>query len=365
MFDLTGGSLPEDVAPSPVGASNQFISNYEQDIKAFIQWRNNDVSFVAADHWLVSMLTALAQKVGYDLSRTVEDIYRRCGFLSNEIAMTFGFTAQSNHGRMHIGDSGNKTIYLIGESPFRRGVTRSTPYSNMVPVRYLSHDSTNLTLGSNAESEDLIGLGFDVVEIDLGLLMLQYTLWMKEQMDSEERDKRTPQMFVSMHVLPKLKFSQYAIAIMNRCCAIAEGNPVNNQVIRLSKSYINRTEAGQKIFETFTRLMMSKKVTFEHLMGTLPVPLVGSLGRVTSIGEYAPTSQVTWALVISRYNVLRYLWALARMAPDRAREYPTNDVKRIFVRITSSNGMSSALDRRTYTDVINKLDALLDQALTA
>jgi hypothetical protein len=235
----------------------------------------------------------------------------------------------------------------------------------MVPVRYLSHDSTNLTLGSNAESEDLIGLGFDVVEIDLGLLMLQYTLWMKEQMDSEERDKRTPQMFVSMHVLPKLKFSQYAIAIMNRCCAIAEGNPVNNQVIRLSKSYINRTEAGQKIFETFTRLMMSKKVTFEHLMGALPVPLVGSLGRATSIGEYAPTSQVTWALVISRYNVLRYLWALARMAPDRAREYPTNDVKRIFVRITSSNGMSSALDRRTYVDVVNKLDALLDQALTA
>lgn len=363
MFDLTGGSLPEDIAPSPVGASNQFISNYEQDIRGFIQWRNVDVSFVAADHWMVSMLTALAQKVGYDLSRSVEDIYRRCGFLSNEIAMTFGFTAQSNHGRMHVGDSGNRTVYLIGESPFRRGVTRGTPYSDMVPIRYLSHDSTNLTLGNNAESEDLIGLGFDVIEIDLDLLMLQYTLWMREQLASEERDKRTPQMFVGMHVLPKLKFSQYSIAIMNRCCAIAEGNPVSNQVVRLSKSYINRTEAGQKIFETFTRLMMSKKVKFEHLIGTLPVPMVGSLGVATSVGQYSPTSQVTWALVISRYNLLRYLWALGTMEPERAREYPINDIKRIFVRITSSNGMSSALDRRTYLSVVQKLDALLDQAM--
>jgi len=363
MFDLTSGSLPEEVAASPVGASNQFISNYEQDIKSFIDWRNRDVSSVPPDHWMVSLLTTLAQKAGYDLSRTVEDIYRRCSFLSNEIAMTFGFTAQTNNGRMHIGDSGNRTIYLLGESPFRRGVTRNTPYTDMVAIRYLSHDSTNLTLGSSAESEDLIGLGFDVVEIDLGLLMLQYTLWMREQLASADPDKRSPQMFVSMHVLPKLKFSQYAIAIMNRCCAIAEGNPVNNQVIRLSKSYINRTEAGQKIFETFTRIMMDKKVKFEHLIGTLPVPLVGSLGRATSVGNYAPTAQVTWVLVISRYNLLRYLWALSNMAPDRGREYPTNDVRRIFVRIISANGMSSALDNRTYKDVVAKLDALIDQAM--
>lgn len=363
MFDLTGGSLPEDVEVSPVGASRQFIENYTQDIQAYLKWKATDVSDVPADHWMVSMLTTLAQKVGYDLSRTVEDIYRRAGYLANEIAMTFGFTSQSNAGRIHIGDSGNKTVYLIGESPFRRGVTRSTPYWDMNPIRFLSHDSTNLTLGNNAESEDLIGLGLDVIEIDLGLLMLQYTLWMREQLASEEKYKRTPQMYVAMHVLPRLKFSQYAIAIMNRCCAIAEGLPVNNVPVRLSKSYIDRTASGQKIFETFTKIMLSKQTTFEKLIGTLPVPLVGTLGRATSVGQYAPTAQVTWALVLGRYNLLRYLWALGRVEPNHSKMYPINDIRRIIGRVLGANGMSAALDRRTFQDVAMKLDALLSQAM--
>lgn len=365
MFDLIGGSLPEDAKPTPVGASNQFISNFELDIKSYIDWRNRDIGFVPPDHWMVSLLVTLATKLGYDLQRTVDDIYRRAGFLANEIAMTFGMTSQSTTGRVHIGDNGNRTVYLFGESPFRKGVTRNTPYTDMIAIRYLSHDSTNLTIGSNAEAEDLIGLGLDVIEIDLGLLMLQYTLWMREQLASEEQAKRTPQIFVGMHVLPKLKHSQYAIAAMNRCTAIAEGLPVNDVVTRLSKSFINRTQVGQTIFESFTRIILSKQVTWDYLIGTLPVPMVGTLGTACKLSQYAPTSQVTWALVLARYNLLRYLWALSRVEPTRAKSFPVNDVRRVIIRVLSSNGMSTALDSRLLKDVTMKLEDLIDRSFNA
>lgn len=367
MFDLIGGKLQEDVKPTPVAASNQFISNFELDIKSYIDWRNRDISFVPVDHWMVSLLTTLAQKLGYDLSRSVEDIYRRAGFLANEIAMTFGFTTGSNMGRLHIGDNGNKTIYLLGESPMRVGVTRTTPYTDMVAIRYLSHDSTNLTIGSSAEAEELIGLGMDAIEIDLGLLMLQYTLWMKEQLESNvEVAKRTPQIFVGMHVLPKLKVSQYAIAMMNRCCAIAEGLPVNDIAYRLSKAFNNRTSVGQNICEAFTGLMLSKNnVTFEYLIGTLPVPMVPTLGVACALTEYPPTQQVTWALVLSRYNLLRYLFALARIEPTRAKQYPANDIRRAIVRMASSGALRTVLSGSSYKDVEGKLEAIILQCFNA
>jgi hypothetical protein len=363
MFDLIGGTLQEDVKPTPVGASNQFISNFELDIRSYIDWRNRDISFVAADHWMVSMLTTLSQKLGYDLSRSVEDIYRRAGFLANEIAATFGYTTESNTGRLHIGDNGSKTIYLIGESPMRTGVTRTTPYTDMIAIRYISHDSTNLTMGCPAEAEALIGLGIDVIEIDLGLLMLQFTLWMKEQLAMPGGDdKRTPQIFVGMHVLPKLKHSQYAIALMNRCCAIAEGLPVNDSFHRLSKAFSDRTQSGQSIYESFTRLMLSRNnVTFEYLLGTLPVPMMPTLGVACRIPQVAPTRQITWALILSRYNLIRYLFALAKVEPGRATQYPVNDIRRVINRMLGDNGLRAALSSGQAKDVEIKLAALIDQ----
>lgn len=364
MFDLIGRKLLEDVKPTPVAASNQFIANFELDIKAYLDWRNRDISSVPADHWMVSLIFTLGQKLGYDLDRTVEDVYRRVGFLTTEIASTFGFTTVSNAGRLHIGDSGNTTIYLVGESPFRSGVTRLTPYEDIVPIRYLSHDSTNLCMGSPAEAEPLIGLGMDSIELDLGLLMLQFTLWTKAQMESGETDLRTPQFFVAMHVLPKLKCSQYAIAFMNRITAIAEGLPVNDTNYRLSKAFPNRSQVGQNVLESISRIILSRDVSFEYLLGVLPVPVMRSLGQVVTLPDYLPTRQVTWALVLSRYNLLRYLFAMARVDVFRAKRWPVNDIRRVITRMINDGGLRMTLGMSAREEVQRKLEDLVVQSFS-
>jgi hypothetical protein len=359
MFDLIGGKLRVDAKPTPVGSSTQFVTNYELDIRTYIDWRNRDIAFVPADHWMVSLILELGQKLGYDLDRTVEDIYRRVAFLTREISSTFGFTTSANAGRLHIGDQGNTTIYLVGESPRRLGVTRNTPYTDIIAIRYLSHDSTNLTMGSKAIAESRIGLGLDSIEIDLGLLMLQYTLWTREQLASGETDLRTPQIFVGMHVLPKLKASQYAIAMMNRITAIAEGLPVSDVYYRLSQSYVNRTQGGQSILESISKIILGRDVTFEFLLGMLPVPMSETLADVLTLPEGLPTRQNTWALVLSRYNALRYLWALTRMDASRAGRYPVNDIRRVIFRMINDGGLSVALGSAVRSNVQDKLEDLV------
>lgn len=362
MFDIVSGKLPVDVKPSPVSASSLLIQNFEMDIRNYIDWRNRDVSSVPVDHWMVSLIFTLGQKLGYDLNRSVEDIYRRVDFLSNEIAMTFGFTTMANPGRLHIGDSGNTTIYLIGKSPLRKGVSRTTPYADMVPIRYLSHDSTNVSMGSPAEKEELIGLGMDAIEIDLGLLMLQFTLWTKEQVESGETDLRNPQMFVGMHVLPKLKFSQYAIAFMNRIAATAEGLPTNDTFYRLSKGFADRTRDCQNIISQLAEVYLKRDVTFEYLLGSLPVPMMGTLGVAGTIPEYIPTRQITWALVLSRYNLVRYLFALGRVDPVRAKRYPVNDIRRVINRLINDGGLRQTLGISQRKDIEAKLDDLITRS---
>ena len=328
-------------------------------------WRNRDVTSVPADHWLVSVIFTLGQKLGYDLERTVEDIYRRVDFLSNEIAMTFGFTTMSNTGRLHIGDSGSTTIYLIGKSPMRKGVTRNTPYIDMVPIRYISHDSTNVTIGSPAEAEDLVGLGIDVIELDLGLLMLQFTLWTKEQLESGETDLRSVLQFVAMHVLPKLKRSQYAIAMMNRITAIAEGMPVSDTFYRLSKSFPDRTRDCQAILSALSEIYLDRDLTFEYLIGSLPVPMMGTLGIASSCPDYLPTRQVTWALVLARYNLVRYLFALGRVDPTRAKRYPVNDIRRIINRLMNDGGLRQVIGISQRKDIEARLEDLIVRSFPA
>lgn len=362
MFDLIGGKLREDVKPTPVAASEQFIRNFELDIKAYLDWRNEDISFVPVDHWMVSLLFTLGQKLGYDLERSVSDIYRRVAALTNEVSSTFGFTTVSNAGRLHIGDSGNTTIYLVGESPLRAGVSRTTHYKDIVAIRYLSHDSTNLTIGSPAEAERLIGLGMDVIELDLGLLMLQFTLWTKAQLESGETDLRTPQLFIGMHVLPKLKYSQYALAMMNRITAIAEGLPVSDTSYRLSKAFANRSQVGQNVLDSISKIILGRDVTFEYLLGFFPVPMMTSLGQAMTIPEYLPTRQVTWALVLSRYNLLRYLFALGRVDPIRAKRYPVNDIRRIITRMINDGGLRQTLGISARMDMEAKLEDLITRS---
>lgn len=362
MFDLIGGRLPEDIKPSPVGISPPYIQNLETDIRAYIRYRAQAVSAVPADHWLVSLLNTLGQKVGYDLNRSVEEIYSRVHFLTHEIATTFGLTTMGTAGRIHIDDTGNPTIYLVGESYRRLSVTRLTPYYEIVPVRFISHDSTSLALTGEPIAEPLIGLGMDVIELDLGLLMLQYTLWIREQLASEEESKRTPQMFVAMHVLPQLKASQFSLALMNRCTAIAEGLPVLDASVRTSQTFIDRSITGHKVAEAFTEIILRKDVTFEYLLGTLPIPLSPSLATTLSIPECLPTRQVTWALILARYNALRYLFALCRVDPIRAKRYPVNDIRRAITRMQNDGGLRQSLPPALREEVELKLDDIITRS---
>lgn len=362
MKKLLDGTLPipnSGVMNSPVAAMALALSNLSRDITEYLRWTRTDVTHVPADHWLVSYLIIASGKLGYRPDLSPMESFNRTDFLTEELSRTFGFTTEYNAGRLHIGDNGSVTVYVVGKSPRRSQITMNTPYWAMTAVRYLAHSSTSLAMGNHAEPEDLIGSGYDVIELDLGILHYQVTRFTEYWLSHNPESPRSLQQFVAMDVLPKLKQSQYDIAIMNRLTAMVNHVPVSMTVPRLPKSFPDRHREMDNALMMHLDFVMGRELSFEMAIGFLPTTLGNNPFKVLSFDEYLPTRQMGWALLITRFNLLSYLFTICRVDRDRSRRWPIGEIKRAIKRIDNDSGLGVVLNLSARKEFRAKLQALL------
>lgn len=367
MKKLLDGSLPElpngKVLNNPVAAMTLALSNLSRDIVEYLRWTRTDVTHVPADHWLVSYLIIATSKLGYKPELTPQESFNRTDYLTEELARVFGFTTEYNAGRLHIGDNGAVTIYVVGKSQRRKQINANTPYWNMVPLRFLAHSSTSLAMGNHAEPEDLVGSGFDVIELDLAILHYQATKFTEFWLSHSPDAPRSLQQFVAMDVLPKLKQSQYDIAIMNRMVAMVTHAPVSMTVPRLPKSFPDRHREMDNVLKMHLDFILGRELTFEQAIAFIPTPLGNNPFITLSFDEYLPTRQIGWALLITRYSLLTYLFTICRVDKDRSRRWPIGEIKRAIKRIDNDSGMSVVLNlsaRREFKDKLNGLLSMVE-----
>lgn len=362
MKKLLDGLLPVpagSIATNKVARTDLAINNLSRDIAEYLSWKQVDVTSVAADHWLISYLTIATGKIGYHTDLDPRESFTRTDFLTEELARAFGFTTEYNAGRLHIGDNGAVTIYIVGKSPRRKQINARTPYWKMTPMRYISHGSTNLSMGSMAEPEELVGSGFQVIEIDLAILHLQAIRFMEFWMKQNPESPRGLQMMVSMHVLPRLKLSQYDIAIMNRLTAIVQSSPYNNQVVRLSKSFPDRHREVHNVLEDLAKVLVGRELSFEAALAAIPAPLNNSMFITLSMDDYSYSRQINWAVLIARIDLLIYCFAICRVDPLRSKRWTVlNDIKRTIKRIENDSGFSQVLALSMRQELRNKIDDL-------
>lgn len=350
-----GGQTMSSVAGMPLA-----LSNFSRDITEYLRWCRTDVKAVPADHWLVSYLIIATSKIGYDYTLTPQASFTRSDFATEELSRAFGFTTEYNAGRLHIGDNGAVTLYIVGKSPRRKEINANTPYWAMTAMRFLGHSSTSLSLGNHADPEEYIGCGFDVVEIDLAILHYQTVQFMRYWSVTAPDNPRNIQMMVAMDVLPRLKLSQYDIAIMNRMTATAKGFPVSKEQVRLSKSFPDRILEMDRALVAHTHFLTGRDIPFETAIGALPFVLGNNPFKVLSLDDYSYSRSINWAVLIARYGLLDYLFAICRVEPGRSARYPVNDIARTITRINGDNGLAQTLSSSARRDFKEKLGALLD-----
>lgn len=363
MKKLLEGKLPVPtgtLTSNKVARSDLAMSNLTRDIVEYLRWKRTDVTAVAADHWLVSYLIIATSKIGFH-DHDPKESFTRTDFLTEELSRAFGFTTEYNAGRLHIGDNGAVTVYIVGKSPRRNQIVASTPYWKMTPLRYISHQSTNLSMGSMAEPEELVGSGFDVIEIDLAILHYQALSFLRFWEKQNPETPRSLQMLVSMDILPRLKLSQYDIAIMNRMTSMANSGPVNNEVIRLSKSFPDRHGEVSGALTSLVKVLLGRELSFEQAIAAIECPLGNSSFITLSMDDYAYTRQVNWAVLLGRVNLLQYLFAICRIEPLRSKRWPVNDIKRTIVRINNDGGFNQTLGLSMRKDIKEKLQDFIDR----
>lgn len=364
MKKILDGQLPipnGGQTNTSIAGMNLALSNLTLDITEYLRWTRTDVTAVGANHWLVNYLLIATGKLGYRHELSPQESFNRTDFATEELARAFGFTSESNAGRLHIGDNGAVTIYVIGKSPRRKQVNQNTPYWEMVPMRYLSHGSTSLAMGNHAEPEDGIGCGIQVIELDLSLLHYQAIQFMNYWYTKSPDNPRSLQQMVSMNVLARLKLSQYDIASMNRMMAKAKGLPVNNLPVRLSKSFPDRHPEMDRVLTAHTQFLLGQELSFEGAIAALDFPLKNNPFKVLSFDDYSYSRAITWALLIARFGLVDYLFAICRVTKERSGKWPVNDIKRTITRISNDSGFNQALSYSERSAVREHIDSILKQ----
>ena len=365
MKKLLDGNIlysPSQQLESPVASTALAMSNLSRDISTYIQWRNQDVTHVPADHWLVSYLLIAISKIGYNPTLTIQETLKRADSVSTELARVFGFTTEYSAGRLHIGDNGDTTVYLIGKSPYRKVINDTTPHWNIVPLRFLSHSSTSMSMGNHAEAEELIGSGYTVIELDLGLLHYQAVQFINYWTTRNPEAPRNLQQLVAMHVLPKLKQSQYDIALMNRITALVQAGPLNSKQYRLTKSFADRHTEIDHTLTAIAKAALVKELSFTQAISLLPTPLKNNPFITLSFNDYLETRNIGWALLVTRYGLMDYLFNICRVDANRSKRWPIDAFSRQIRRMVNSGTMSAVLNLSDREAFMNKVKALLEMA---
>lgn len=365
MNKLLDGKIqynPGQLLESPVASMSLALSNLSKDIATYVHWMNKDVTHVAADHWLVSFINIALGRIGYRPEMTPQEIFQRADLLSTELARVFGFTTEYSAGRLHISDNGAVTVYVIGKSPYRKKVLTTTQHWELVPMRYLAHSSTSLSMGNHAEPEELVGCGYDVIELDLGILQYQAVQFMNYWTTRNPEAPRNLQQLVAMHVLPKLKQTQYDIAIMNRLTNMINGGPINNTVYRLPKTFADRHAEMDRNLQQVLDFALGRELSFTQAISLLPTALKNNPFVTLSYDDYLETSAIGWALLLARYGLLNYLFSICRVEASRARRWPINAFERQVRRLLNTNTLSAVLNLTNRKEFMDKLQVLFDQA---
>lgn len=259
------------------------------------------------------------------------ELYDRAITRAPYVARTLDFTSDVAKGRLnryHIYSCANSLNLNIYDyiSPF----TSTPKWREIKPVNTVWIDSPYVDMAVPPDVKET--LSFSAVSVDLPKLVLMYRGFLddRKRILAEQNGQLLlgEENFVAMYVLPSMLESQVDISAVSATQALYYGNYETQRAV---KSAIYLPGYGSE-FEKIAKYALDRidgaKMQYIHMLQHIPAVYRDSAAQTLILPSLAPTTQVNWALLISRLATIMFLIDVGgKAARDTNRGY-INDLKR-------------------------------------
>jgi hypothetical protein len=333
-----------------------------RDINKLVKYRQLNQKGVRSDHLLVKTLQSLNIPYNGNL-----DIYRgQIESRANSIGGNLGYSSNLQRGKVFFGKQanfyGNKTVELVIASTDDFDLTDAEiEWPSWRPVRVLAHPRSDINIevidGTNHFSES----GMVVVEVNIPMLACQYQLWKLSQVESTV--KQTVTQFVTGYPLTNAIYSHLDISIFNRISRTLFKEPYGTAKDAVPFFTTDSTSFLDKYIKDIVGRFTKASLTWEDALRNIPSLIDEDMLNVHRLPKMPMTSQVIWAMVGARMNVVSFLVKLR----DVGGHYTSiNDVimlRRSLVDIESgkllSNGVPKPIAEYYEQFIVNRIEHYL------
>lgn len=336
---FTEGYQPRSsVAKAP---KDQYIrSNVKLSAQRVRDYWTSNIHDVRSDHPLVQAIKHLSS-----WQQTPVDLYDIAEGRAPYLAKNFKFTTDYNRGSfeaLSIYGSQNSMIYAA--SDYIRPYQAVDNWKTLQPVTCLWKDSDvlDISVPSQTKGKDQL---FSAVKVDMPMLALMYKGFKHEQARDADAATYGPEEFVGTWVLPSMIESQIDKTAVSALISIYEGTYQSSS--RVDLNYYVSSYASE--FESVAKFVLDRisdtRMPYLQVLQNIPVIFGDNAQTAMTLPNYAPTTQVDWAMFATRMRLINFLLDVGGKTGQRTNLGFTEQLKKYVRSIRSSgipfNSMSS------------------------
>lgn len=333
---------------------------YEREINKIKEWRHNRVSAVKSNHLLVRLLDTASIPVEYDLDRYMEVAVTRSPY----VARHFNFTGSIHYGAFFEGvfyGPGNLELILFSDEEFdyRNSIN---DWQQITAVNVLLHPISDLGLFLPNGSHNSTDTGLVVIEINLPLLLIQYRYFLLEQLgktSTADTSLLSTAHFVSQYVLPNMLTSHTELVILNRLMNLYYGAPMGSALQRYPFAVIDYSDKMDRVLQDIIKRMKDRPLSYFANLKTIPTIFASDMQEALQMPDLAPTRQVWWALLLSRFRIMTFLIDIGGSKGQIANRSLINRLQLDLKRLDSENIWETKIPPDLYRELKYDIDRIM------
>lgn len=347
---FTEGYQPRSsVSKSP--KDNYLRTNAQLSVQRVIDYWTANIHDVHSNHPLVQAIKHLG---AWDQNPV--ELYEIADGRAPYVAKNFKFTTDFNRGSfkaLSIYSTANSMIYA--SSDYIRPYVAVDSWKSLRPLDclWLDSDIMDMSIPSNEKKSDQL---LSAVKVDLPMLSLMYKGFKHYLARTSDAARYGAEEFVATYVLPSLIKTQADITAVSGLISIYEGTYEKNSRVDLNyfvPSYGNEFADVAKY--TLNRIT-DTRMPYLQILQNIPVIYEENAQRALILPNYAPTTQVDWAMFATRLRVINFLLDVGGKAGQKANQGFINQLKG-YVRDIRSSGIP-------FNAMTDDMAALYENSLT-
>lgn len=226
-------------------------------------------------------------------------------------------------------------------------------WRSLQPVKILAHPYNDLSLIPLDGSREGKFNAFAVIQIDIVALVMQYRMWVMDQLNRGKAIIRTPMQFVNQFPLTNALASHFDVAMQNRLMSLFLGeatekfeNPWPIYIRDLTQ------EVDDYLFDRI-RYLKRRSMMYADILKAVPIAVKDDLWALNQLPKIPATRQITWALNMARAPILRFLTQLDYSVGGQRNFQDTNRIARSLRNMEYDREMMVALPPGQYDDVLD------------